>query len=339
MLEDRLDAGVDSQAGAAFGSAVSLQLASAGGRTRIAVGAPLEDIGGSVDAGAMYIYETNNGGPVVLLGRVDAGVDIQDDARLGTAVGVPSQGSVVAGAPGQDVGLFSGAGSAFAWELPGSVPTFDERIDGVDPGIVTGFGSSISVYARDMVVGAPGGEGRAYAYAQFGSQWNLRTVLTGEVGTRFGESVSTFGEVIAVGSPDGDVGGSPAGVIHLFGSRQSPVYGPITVLDAGSSPIDLGTSVAVMDGVVVAGDPTSGIGGVTSPGHGSTTCGRSRERPSRTRSRLAASSVRLSRSTALTCSLDIPASTSAPTSTSAASNSSPLCRTNNSVGSRPRMDN
>jgi hypothetical protein len=164
--------------GDAFGSALAFGLLGAGGRPRLAVGVPLEDVGRRADAGAVVLFDVQR--PTVPgLGSLDqggpgvAGAPERDD-RFGSALAAGAfgvDGGLAVGAPGEAAGPRSGAGgvsvfpgtagglgtaSDVAWteDSPG-VPGRAERQDA--------FGTAIAPLARGgLAVGAPGeGIGRA----------------------------------------------------------------------------------------------------------------------------------------------------------------------------------
>ena len=111
--------------------------------------------------------------------------------------------------------------------------------------------------------------GAAYAYTRAGGVWTAAPVLyaIGTLGNQdhFGASVSLSGNTALVGAAGHDVGGQiAAGAAYTF-QRESGVWGPPSILAAGSALGDeLGAAVAVSGDTAVMSSEDA-AGGPTAP--------------------------------------------------------------------------
>ncbi len=249
-LVERLTADASAQAGAGYGSAVSLNTRANG--LHLAVGAPYEDAG-QVDSGAAYIYKWDNGS-FGLTGRATPELEAQEFGYFGAAVAVPGRTGFLIGAPGTDLGTALGSDEGLVYVVGSGGAVIAELRSG-NPG-VTEFGASIDAGGRNAIVGAPGGIGRAFTLSDGNNQWRVSGTIVPPVdNVGFGTSVATYGNVRAVGAP-GDFGG--AGSVRL---HTGPGNDEFAVLDGSGSGLGLtgiGSSVALTDGIVAAG---TGAGG------------------------------------------------------------------------------
>lgn len=84
----------------------------------------------------------------------------------------------VIGAPKDDVDTSVDCGSAYFFTRTGTVWTEQAKLVAPDKSRLTRFGSAISLYGNNLVVGAPGGKCAAYPYIKSGNRWQpLRKLL------------------------------------------------------------------------------------------------------------------------------------------------------------------
>lgn len=254
----------------------------------IAVGAPYENGGDGnplSDAGAVYIFERDQGGPgnwgqVTKVMAGDPGVE--DD--FGRAVSL-SGDTLVVGAPGED----GGPGDPMSYV--GAVYVFERNQGGPDNwGQVTklvpsdaqtddGFGNGVAVSGDTLVAGSPtegGGPGdplpwagAAYVFErnQGGAgNWGEVAKLTASDAQsfdHFGWALAVEGDTIVVGAPFEEGGpGDPmfvAGAAYVFERNQGGAgnWGEVARLAAGDPDEGdfFGDQVAVVGELIVAGTP------------------------------------------------------------------------------------
>lgn len=291
----------NAQAGDGFGGAVAIS-----GDT-IVVGAAFED-GPGINTGAAYVFTRSNGiwTQKTMLKASNPGTN----DRFGYAVAI-SGSYIVVGAPyedsngsSQDNNSATDAGAAYVFELVsviGAGQVWQQRAwlkaDNVDS--LDGFGTSVAISGRTLVVGAPGedgdgssnGNGRnesgaAYVFVRGSSPllgaWTQSGYLkAGNPGLldNFGTAVAVAGDVIAVGVPyedrDGNGGNNNAfadsGAVHVF-ARNGGNWTKIRRLKApNAGAADLfGSAVALSGSTLVAGADEEDSGNPDNPNDNST---------------------------------------------------------------------
>jgi cysteine-rich repeat protein len=240
------------------------------------VGAPGQD-----GRGAVYIFGAGRLGEGYALNQTLSGAPAS--RAFGQAVAVVSHGNgghiLVVGAPGTIEGkpetegrvgavyVFTGVADGVWPELPNQVL----QPNTLQPG--DGFGTSVAIRGRYLVVGAPYREnnqglrsyGAAYVFRQNAGGVFVQTQeLVGSdrpTGSGlFGRSVSISGDKIVVGSPLDEVnGGRNQGKAYVFTQQENDEidFVETNVLTAANGrPTDrFGDAVAVDDGTVIVGGP------------------------------------------------------------------------------------
>lgn len=255
----------DGAAGDYFGRCLSLD-----GDT-LAVGSPNADVGGTGDAGAVYLYQMNNGGANGW-GQVKKVTAPAATTQFGIALSLSSDALAV----GQESGavyLYSrNGGGKDAWGRKGTLSqpdpfASDER-----------FGRALCFRGSALLVGADshghgGGairRGAAYIYG-LSSGWKqrkLRYDSAQQVNEEMGSSVSQWQEFTAVGIPNKTTaGGASAGAVLLYQRNKGggDQWGLVkTILPSDGAAQDyFGTSVSLSDGFLAVGargDDPSGEG-------------------------------------------------------------------------------
>jgi len=251
----------DGAAGDQLGFAVGIS----GGR--IAAGAPFRNQVGP-RSGAVYLFEGGGAAWAQTAKLVPQGLGARDE--LGRSVAVA--GAVVAaGAPGDD-DRGSSAGAVYVFELGGAT----HKLTAADGAAGDGFGFAVALAGGTLLVGAPfadeGGAqaGAVYVFERQGSGWVQIAKLTAadrRPQSLFGSSVAVAGDRAAIGARLDDGAGANAGAAYVFAraggawSQQAKLLPP--GLAAGE---ELGSSVALAGGAVVAGARFGAVAGL--PGAG-----------------------------------------------------------------------
>ncbi len=247
--------------GDALGYAVSIQ-----GLTIVA-GAPLSDIASKTDVGSAYVFTSLNGGVTwsqqyhiqVTTGQAKAG------DHLGWSVALSGNTALI-GAPDDDFGNKTDAGSVYVFVRNGAVWTKQTRIN---PGATAGtrVGSAVALFSNTAVLGADGSnsaKGAAYVYSRSGTSWNLVNAITatgGVNGDRFGASVAVSGPLVAVGAPLANGAGAFSGKGYMFGLVGATYQQVATLVATDNAAGDNFAASASLDaGRALVGSPLATTG-------------------------------------------------------------------------------
>jgi hypothetical protein len=267
----------DKAVGDRFGVSVSISEEST-----IVVGAPRAHPGGTTDAGAVYIFNSN----MWQTAKLTASDKAVDD-NFGSSVSISGH-VVVVGARSADPGGMVDAGATYVFVEPGGGwfgnLTQTAKMTASDKAVWDNFGTSVSISGDIVVVGAryadPGGTGAAgaaYVFTKPGGGWVDMTQtakLTASdkvVDDYFGSSVLINGDVVVVGAPWADPSGiSNAGSAYVF---VKPVGGwvdmtqtaRLTASDKAAGDL-FGWSVSISGDVVVVGARYADPGGTGDAG-------------------------------------------------------------------------
>lgn len=238
----------------------------------VVVGAPGEDIGAAVDAGAAYVFERDAGGADNWgrVARLTAGTAAAD-RRFGLAVAADGE-TVVVGAPGDPSALLF-VGSAYVYDRDdlGDWTAVAE----LDPGDgATGdfFGFAVAIDGEAVLVGAPFADpagfysGSAYVFERDGTGGFLQVARLvapdGDPGDRFGYAVGLADGTAVLGSPRDDVpaatsSGRNSGSVFVFERSASGAWEEAAKLVAADNFQNdrFGTAVAIAGDTVAAGAP------------------------------------------------------------------------------------
>jgi LPXTG-site transpeptidase (sortase) family protein len=234
---------IDSEPAMYFGNSVAIS------GNVIVVGATEAGYQGIHGPGAAYVFR-KVGKNWVQEAKLQTEKGRQGDF-FGASVSVESS-TVVVGAPFFDVetdnGRLASAGSAFVFDYSGSSWTESAQLSADDPQVFDQFGSSVSISAGRVVVGAPRkaawgltDAGTSYLFTQKGKDWNQQFKILPQQpmeSARFGNSIAIDGGTIAVGAR----GSSPlailgAGETYLYklGTVQLPETGYTRSMQAALS--------------------------------------------------------------------------------------------------------
>ena len=243
------------------------------------VGAYRADVGTNINAGAAYVFERNAGGTNAwgMVRKLVAASDAHAYDEFGAAVSVAGD-VIVVGAPEDDIGAEYTQGSAYVFERnAGGTNAWGQVRKLVAASGVGGdeFGNAVSVSGDIIAVGAfhhDGtyvDEGRAFVFERNHggtNAWGEVTSLSDpykEKDLLFGGSVSVWGDVLAVGVPGTQSGRGRVYVYERSVPGRSNLWSLVhsILADDGDANDRLGSSVAVVGDVLVAGAPTLGTWG------------------------------------------------------------------------------
>ncbi|MCX5690347.1 MAG: hypothetical protein NTV94_11290, partial [Planctomycetota bacterium] len=253
----------DGAANDQFGSAVD-----ADGDT-IVVGAPLADAVAVTDVGAAYIY-TRAGTLWSEQAKLIA-FDAAASDTLGSSVAI-SGGTIVAGAPGDDLGVAANMGSAYVFVRAGSVWVLGSKLVPADGSAADAFGTAVDIDKDTLLVASPADDeagtvdrGSVYAFARSGSSWTQQTKMIepGPAGHLFGLSVALSGDLAALGAPNDNIKGiTSQGSTWVFSRIGSQwLSGDLRLL--ATNPVSgdrMGKSVCISGDTAIVGVPTRQVG-------------------------------------------------------------------------------
>ena len=216
----KLTAG-DAAAHDQFGTSVAVS------KEIVAVGSPGDDEAGA-QSGSVYVFERLNGA-----WRETAKIWASDGAAadfFGMSVAV-SSGIISVGSPWDDDGG-SKSGSAYVFRLEGDSWIEKAKLTASDASSEDGFGYSVSLNDRLLIVGAFGTSGRtgaAYIFSRSPEAFNVWdevakvTASDGGANDSFGLAVSISGQDAVVGALGHDSAGNNSGSAYVYDLRNLPL--------------------------------------------------------------------------------------------------------------------
>lgn len=168
-------------------------------------------------------------------------------------------------------------GAVYVFERHAGGPSRWEEVEQFlpeDPDTRAELGGTVSIHGDTVAAGALGdGDGAASAYVfdrlPDGS-WSRTRLLPPDDPDTFGNSVATDGETVFVGSASDDDAGLNAGAVYVYdrdagGTDNWGIAAKLTAADPNNQ-ANLGLALAVEGGILVAGAPNDGGGGVSQSG-------------------------------------------------------------------------
>jgi hypothetical protein len=247
----------------------------------IVAGAPLADAGSNAEQGVVYVYARSSGGAsgsLTPVARLIAGKGVQGD-RMGAAVAI-SGNTIVAGAPGADVGSHAGQGAVYVFIEPargwsGTVRSSAKLTAG---GAGGGLGGAVAISGSTVVAGAQSAEvkgheaqGEAFVFMRPRGRWPKRVAAParlidphGSANDELGASVAVSGGLVVVGAPGRGTNSCElsdlSGYIEVYKPSRRGWQGtldPIATLTGGGSgqPEQVGYSLAISGGAIFSGEP------------------------------------------------------------------------------------
>ena len=191
--------------GAFFGQAVAIT------SDKVYIGAPRQTVGSTTLAGAVYIYNHDGTGEVI----VNAS-DFAHFSSFGTSLAIGHDKLLV----GASTDPISGPGAAYVYNLDG---TNELKITASDAAANDQFGSAVAIGSNKIVVGAfsdddgASGSGSAYVYNLDGTGEVKITASDAAASDRFGISVAVGGDKVYVGANfHEEPGGTSRGAIYAY---------------------------------------------------------------------------------------------------------------------------
>ena len=213
----------DAASGDFFGFAVTI-----GGDT-VGVGAPQDDDGGT-NSGSAYVF-VRSGTSWSQQAKLTASDAAASDIFGRNAMGI-SGDTLVVGAPSDDTGAGTDAGSAYVFVRSGTSWSQQAKLTASDAAAGDFFGLSVGISGDTVVASAflddDGGtnSGSAYVFTRSGTSWSQQQKLTASdaaAGDNFGFSVSISGNTIVAGAFHDDDGGTDSGSAYVFAPpNQNP---------------------------------------------------------------------------------------------------------------------
>lgn len=169
----------------------------------------------------------------------------------------------------------AGSGAAYVYEAAGGGWRDSGRLVAATQTGTDQFGSSVAVWGRTVLVGAPFSDsppldftGSAHVFVQSGSDWNETQVLHAsdlEASDQFGFSVSIDQDRMAIGAPSKSIPGvNGAGAVYLF-EDQAGTWVEIDRLNASDAATgdSFGLSVSISGDALIVGAPFDDDGGTS----------------------------------------------------------------------------
>lgn len=236
-------------AGDQFGVSVAIS------GSRVAVGAPGNDVNSANNAGSLYVYDVSSGTPSVPVAEIDNPAPAADD-EFGHSVGISGL-RVISGSPYSDLGARDG-GRAYVFDLASSTPGVPAMIlNNPDPNPEDYHGIAVAISGTRVVIGASDADfgaldsGKAYVHELTSSTATLPAAtldcLDHRAGDAFGYVVAIDGTNVAVAAPLADGNTFDRGSVHVFDpdpplARLQVEQPPGTGLLAGAASVHFGDS-------------------------------------------------------------------------------------------------
>jgi hypothetical protein len=260
--------GTGGAAGDAFGQTLALD-----GDTLL-VGAPADDVGAFANQGSAFVF-TRNAGVFAQQAQLVAGDGAANDA-FGRSVSVSGETALV-GAPLDEVGVTTDAGSAYFFLRTAGAWAQQARVNGTGFAANDNFGSAVAVSGDMALIGAPkddvnglADQGTAWVFVRSAGTWAVEAPLVAEdgaAGHQFGAAVALDGQTAVIGAPAADSG---LGAAYAM-VRSDETWCLQTRFDARTRLVGdaFGTAVAVSGMRMLAGAPLrSGVAPYGNPTEG-----------------------------------------------------------------------
>jgi len=247
----------------------------------IVAGAPFHKVGTNLYQGAAYVFTPRSGkwANATQTAELTASDGAEEDS-LGYSVAI-SGDTIVAGAPYHAVGSNIRQGAAYVFTMPAGGwenTTQTAELTASDGAENDQLGYSVAIAENTVVAGAPfhkvssdANQGAAYVFTTPPGGWantNQSAELTASDGAendQLGYSVAIAENTVVAGAPRHMVGSNTSqGAAYVFtmpagGWENTTQTAELTASDGGQSD-QLGSSVAISDGTIVAGAPYHDLG-------------------------------------------------------------------------------
>jgi len=221
------------------------------------IGAPDKD----GEKGAVYVFE-RIGGKWNQQAKLTADSPEEGD-RFGYSVAL-SGDTIVVGVP-QDNDNGKDSGSAYIFIREGGRWVQQAKLTANDAAERDEFGYSVAISSNMVVIGAiwddnePFISGSAYIFENTGAEWSQQAKLVPDDPNAqiFGHSVAISGATVVIGSPWDDQNGDSSGAVYVFDKIDTgwKQQAKLIANDGGESYDRLGSTVAIIGDIIVAGAP------------------------------------------------------------------------------------
>lgn len=192
---------------------------------RLWIGEPQADVAGEADEGEVHVYPLTLAGAGAPLTLIDPAPGLS--GRLGIALAIESDGSLLVGADLDQVGPNGGQGSVKRFAVDGAGFAPPVQIDRADGAYLERFGSAVAMDGEWAAVGSflerteAGAEaGAVYVYRLVDGQWErFQRLLSPDpaIEQRFGVALAVSAEHLAVGAYwDAATGVIDAGAAYVY---------------------------------------------------------------------------------------------------------------------------
>jgi hypothetical protein len=227
----------------------------------VIVGMKNGDVGSIRDAGVAYIY-VRSGTTWTLQQQLTAS-DAQPYDNFGFSVAIKGS-DVVVGAPYEDPGGISSAGSAYVFTRSGTSWSQQAKLTASSGGASDYFGDSVAIDGNYIVVASRLDDietltdaGSAYIFVRSGTSWSQQAKLTAfDAATldRFGSAVAIEGTRVVIGAASDDEGGNAAGATYIFDRSGSTWSQTIKLINSDAGANDqTGYAVSISGNTLVTG--------------------------------------------------------------------------------------
>jgi hypothetical protein len=247
----------------------------------IVAGAPFHKVGTNLYQGAAYVFTPRSGkwANMTQTAELTASDGAEEDG-LGYSVAI-SGDTIVAGAPYHAVGSNTRQGAAYVFTMPAGGwenTTQTAELTASDGAGEDQLGNSVAIAENTVVAGAPfhkvgsdANQGAAYVFTTPPGGWANTdqtaelTASDGAENDQLGNSVAIAENTVVAGAPRHTVGSNTSqGAAYVFtmpagGWENTTQTAELTASDGGQSD-QLGNSVAISDGTIVAGAPYHDLG-------------------------------------------------------------------------------
>tara|TARA_R110001592_G_scaffold354589_1_gene654315 strand:+ start:462 stop:1877 length:1416 start_codon:yes stop_codon:yes gene_type:complete len=236
----------------------------------VIVGMKGGDVGSIRDAGVAYIY-VRSGTTWTLQQQLTAS-DAEQYDNFGISVAIKGS-DVVVGAPLEDPGGTSSAGSAYVFTRSGTSWSQQAKLTASSGGAYDYFGDRVAIDGNYIVVGAFFANiqsyvfgsgfvtltdaGSAYIFMRSGTSWSQQAKLTASdmaTSDRFGSAVAIEGTRVVIGAMYEDDGGSNSGATYIFDRSGSTWSQTIKLVNSDAAANDrTGLSVSISGNKLITG--------------------------------------------------------------------------------------
>ncbi len=253
-----------------FGSSLSLS------GSRLAVGSPLDDQGGS-DSGRAHVFDLASPTPTVATHVLD-NPGPQSNDQFGNSVAL-SGNRLLTGAHGDNTGV-SDSGSGYVFEVPaGSPAALQQIVNTPSPPSEEKFGNAVAIHGSLVAAGAfnddkgnSSNSGSAFVFDMNapdpGSPALSLENPAPATNDYFGGAVAIEGQRIAVSAYQDDIGATNAGTVYLYDRNSATPQVPVLTIPnpAPQSQDQFGNSLALSGGLLVVGASKNDVGGFLDAG-------------------------------------------------------------------------